>query len=76
MSNALAGRTADQLCLEACELGDEAIRIAFRANALALNDPRRWPLSSRMLEINHRLKEITLEISRENESRAVPQHTV
>ena len=56
---------ADQLCLEACQLGDEAIKIAIKAAGLALDDSRRWPLSQRMLAINHRLKQITKEIAHE-----------
>jgi hypothetical protein len=74
-------KTKDQLCveahayvIEACQLGDEAISIAFKAAKLALDDPKRWSLSRRMLEINHRLKEITEEISRED--RTVQEHPV
>lgn len=53
---------SESLTVEACELGAEAIRIAFKANTLSLDDPRRWPLSRRMLQINHRLKQISAEL--------------
>jgi hypothetical protein len=66
--------TSEELCLEACALGDEAIRIAFKANTYALNDRRRWQLSLRMVEINRRLTQITKEIRRE--SRPVQEHAV
>jgi hypothetical protein len=56
----------DRLLLEACELGNEAIKTAFKANALAVGDPKRWPLTQRMLEINHRLKEISRETKHED----------
>lgn len=62
------------LTLEACQLGDEAIRCAFKANAMSLDDPRRWNLTRRMLEINHRLRQITAELHSEdlpNEDRIV-----
>jgi hypothetical protein len=62
-------KTSNELCLEACALGDEAIRIAIKANALIAADPMRWVLTGRMLEINARLKQITKEISHENHDR-------
>ena len=58
-------KTTNQLCveahayvIEACQLGEEAIKIAFKAHEMALDDTRRWRLSQRMFEINHRLREI------------------
>lgn len=53
----------DRLCDEACELGAEAIRIAFKAASMALDDPKRWKLTRRMFEINLRLKEISIEVN-------------
>jgi hypothetical protein len=61
-------RTAAELCLEACELGDEAIKTAGRANTLALDDPQRWQLSHRMFAINRRLKAIAEEIQLNDEA--------
>jgi hypothetical protein len=68
-------KTPNQLCveahayaIEACALGDEAIRIAIKANALSYEDMRRWKLWSRMLEINHRLKEISETVAITEES--------
>ena len=54
------------LLLEAVALGTESIKVAFKANSLPLDHPQRWPLTQRMLEINHRLKEITREFNDEN----------